>query len=130
MTHARRVALAGALDLAAVVVFVVVGRRSHDEGDAFTEFVKTLGPFVIALAAGWLLTRAWRSAMAIGTGAAVWATTVVLGMVLRRVAFDRGTAPSFVIVTTIFLGLCLLGWRAIARLLGGGQNSTATAGTS
>ena len=35
-------------------------------------------------------------------------------MLLRRVAWDRGTALSFVIVTTVVLGLLLLGWRAIS----------------
>jgi hypothetical protein len=35
-------------------------------------------------------------------------------MVLRKFAFDRGTATSFVIVTTIVLGVFLIGWRLVA----------------
>ena len=130
MTPGRRSFVAVGLDLASVVVFVAIGRRSHDEGSAVGEFVNTLAPFGIALLAGWLVARAWRTPLAITTGAAVWVTTVVLGMLLRRLVFDRGTAPSFVVVATVFLGVCLLGWRGIARLSGRDQNSTATAGTS
>ena len=130
MTLDRRSAIAVGLDLTAIIVFVAIGRRSHDEGSAVGEFVKTLAPFLIALLAGWAVSRAWRTPLAISTGAALWVTTVGLGMLLRRFVFERGTAPSFVFVTAIFLGVCLLGWRAIARLLGRHQNSTATAGTS
>jgi hypothetical protein len=31
--------------------------------------------------------------------------------------FDRGTATSFVIVATLFLGACLVGWRAAAAAM-------------
>ena len=39
-------------------------------------------------------------------------------MLLRRVVWDRGTALSFVIVTTVVLGVLLLGWRWIWSLTG------------
>jgi hypothetical protein len=42
----------------------------------------------------------------------VWGYTVVMGMVLRNYLFDRGTAPAFIIVATLFLGATMLGWRA------------------
>jgi hypothetical protein len=32
---------------------------------------------------------------------------------LRNLVFDRGTAPAFVIVATIFLGVTMFGWRAL-----------------
>ena len=44
------------------------------------------------------------------------ACTVVLGMVLRRVAAE-GTALSFVVVATAVLTVLLLGWRLVARLV-------------
>ena len=47
----------------------------------------------------------------------MWLTTVVVGVALRRTVFDRGIAPSFVIVATIVLGLFLLGWRGVAALV-------------
>jgi hypothetical protein len=38
-------------------------------------------------------------------------------MLLRNLVWDRGTAPSFVIVTAIVLGVLILGWRlALGRL--------------
>ncbi len=52
------------------------------------------------------------------------AGTLVLGMVLRRTAFDKGTAPSFVVVATLFLGLFLLGWRLVARWVTGRRTAT------
>jgi hypothetical protein len=130
MHRSRQAATALGLDLLAVLVFVAIGRRSHDEGSAVSEFVKTAAPFVIGLGFGWLTSRAWSTPMALATGTLIWAETLVLGMLLRRFVFDRGTAVSFVIVATVFLGLCLLGWRAIVELVRRRQNSTATAGTS
>ena len=49
-------------------------------------------------------------------GAVVWACALVGGMLLRRLTGD-GTAWSFVLVATAFLGALLLGWRLLARLL-------------
>jgi hypothetical protein len=130
MRWSPQAAIALGLDLMAVLVFVAIGRRSHDEGSAVAEFVKTAAPFVIGLGFGWLTSRAWSTPMALATGAVIWVETIVFGMLLRRFAFDRGTAVSFVIVATVFLGLCLIGWRAVVVLMRRRQNSTATAGTS
>ena len=98
----RRVAPSVVLDLLAVAVFVTIGRRSHDEGSALEQIVETAAPFVIGLALGWLLARAWRSPLAVETGVMIWPVTIVIGMLGRRFVFDRGTAPSFVIVATVF----------------------------
>jgi hypothetical protein len=51
--------------------------------------------------------------MATATGVTVWLATVVIGLLLRRIVWDRGTAISFVIVATVVLGALLVGWRAI-----------------
>jgi hypothetical protein len=48
----------------------------------------------------------------------VCAVTLVVGMVLRRVVFDDGTAWSFVVVATLFLALFLIGWRIVAHRAG------------
>jgi hypothetical protein len=129
--HRRRPVVAAALDVASVLVFVAVGRRSHDEGNAITGIAETAAPFLIGLAAAWLIVRAWRWPMAIFTGVAVWPITVLVGMLFRSLIFGDGTAASFVIVTTVFLGACFVGWRVAARAIARrGQNSTATAGTS
>ncbi len=120
----RRLAIALALDLATVLLFVAIGRRNHDEGTAAAGIAETAAPFLIGLAAAWLIGRAWRRPSAIVTGVVIWPITVLVGMIARRQLFDRGTAPSFVIVATIFLGLCLVGWRAIAGQVERGQHST------
>jgi uncharacterized membrane protein (GlpM family) len=113
----RRLVLAVALDVLAVLIFVVVGRRNHDEGNALRATVETAVPFLTGLLAGWCAVRAWRRPLGVLTGVAVWPVTVLVGMIVRRWVFDRGTATSFVIVATLFLGACLVGWRAVAGVL-------------
>lgn len=104
-----------ALDALCVLVFVTLGRRNHEEGTAVAGVLETAAPFLLALAAGWAagLTRS-KAVQGLRFGLWVWACTLIVGMVLRRFAFDRGTATSFVVVATVFLGLFLLGWRLIA----------------
>jgi hypothetical protein len=61
------------------------------------------------------VVRAWRRPTKIRTGVMIWPIVVLVGMIVRNLAFDRGTATAFVIVTTLFLGACFVGWRAIFR---------------
>ena len=100
-----------------VVAFVLAGRRSHDEGSGLGAVLEVAAPFLVALAVGWLVARAWRHPVELRTGVTVWIVTVVVGMVLRRAVFDRGTAVSFVIVATVVLGALLVGWRVAARAI-------------
>lgn len=111
----RRVALAIGLDVFVVTLFVAIGRRTHDEGSAYIDVLKTGAPFLIGLAVAWAIVRAWRKPVAVLTGVAIWPVTVLVGMVARRLLFDRGTATSFVVVATLFLGAVLVGWRAAYR---------------
>ncbi len=100
-------------DTTSVVVFVLVGRATHDQAGT-TGTLRTAGPFLIALGIGWIVTRAWSYPASIRTGVGVLTSTFVLGLVLRRFVFDDGTALSFVLVTATFLTLTLVGWRMIA----------------
>lgn len=112
----RRAAAALAADVACVLLFVAVGRRSHDEaGNAVAGALRVAAPFLLALAVSWLVLRAWRQPMAWHTGVILWVGAAAIGMVLRGWVFDRGTATSFIVVATITLGVLLNGWRAIAR---------------
>jgi Protein of unknown function (DUF3054) len=107
---------AAVLDVAAVLVFVVIGRASHNHGESVPGVASTAWPFLAGLGAGWLVARAWRRPMAlVPAGIAAWLGTVAVGMVLRVVA-GQGTAVSFIIVALCFLGLFLLGWRLLARI--------------
>lgn len=112
----RRAQAALAADVACVLLFVAIGRRSHDEGgNVVIGALRVAAPFLLALALSWLVLRAWRQPIAWRTGVAVWVGTVAAGMMVRRWGFDRGTATSFIIVATVALGVLLNGWRAIAR---------------
>jgi len=114
----RRVGSSLAIDIVAVLVFVGIGRRSHDEsGNAVIGALSVAAPFLIALAASWLIGRVWQRPMSARSGVIVWIVTVAVGLLLRRFVFDRGTAIAFIIVTTIPLAVLLMGWRAVARAL-------------
>lgn len=112
----RRAIVPAAIDLVLVILFVGLGRGFHAEGVSLASMVSTAWPFVVALALGWLVTRAWRSPwQLVRPGMGIWIVTVAAAMMLRFIA-GFGTAPSFIIVTTVALGVLLLGWRAVARL--------------
>ncbi|SEH52188.1 Protein of unknown function [Mycolicibacterium rutilum] len=101
-----------ATDLACVVVFAAIGRRSHAEGLDLTGIASTAWPFVTGAAAGWVLSLGWRRPYALlPTGVAVWVCTIVIGMLLRKLT-DAGTAPAFIVVASISTAVLLLGWRA------------------
>lgn len=111
-TAPRRIAACLAADAVFVVLFVALGRSSHDEGgNAVTGTLSVAAPFLIALVVGWAATRAWRSPQAPTTGIGIWLVVLVAGMLLRRFVFDRGTALPFVIVAACFTLLFLVGWR-------------------
>lgn len=106
--------IAAALDVASVLVFVAIGRRNHNEDAAIDGVMTVAAPFLIALAIGWLVSRAWRRPMNLRIGVIIWMTIVVVGLLLRNLVFDRGIATTFIIVATLFLGAELLSWRALA----------------
>ena len=110
----RRTVLAAVADVAAILVFVAIGRRNHQEGEAVDGIVTVAAPFLIALVAGWVAARAWARPTQVAAAFIIWPVTVALGMVLRNLVFDRGTAVSFVIVATVFTGVFLVGWRLVA----------------
>ena len=113
----RPTLVALATDIVCIVVFCTIGRRSHAEGLNIAGIAETAWPFLTGAGVGWLLVRGWRRPVAVvPTGVAVWACTVVMGMLLRK-ATSQGVAPSFVVVASLATALLLLGWRAAARLM-------------
>lgn len=109
----RAAALAFAADVACVLVFVTVGRRNHAEGVTLAGIAETAWPFITGTIVGWLLSRGWRQPTSlVPTGVTVWVATVVVGMALRVIS-HTGIALSFVLVTSVFTGATLLGWRAV-----------------
>jgi len=102
------------LDVCCVLAFVVIGRASHKEAASVAGLARTAWPFMSGLAAGLLVTRAWRRPAAIvPTGTGVWLATVAVGMLLR-VASGQRTTFTFTLVALAFLGLFMLSWRVLA----------------
>jgi hypothetical protein len=98
----------------AVVAFAALGRASHAED--LTGTLLTAAPFVAGAAVGTLAGRTWRDPPAWRAGLFVWGGAVVVGLPLRA-AFTGRLPLSFAIVATVSLGVLLLGWRALARLV-------------
>jgi Protein of unknown function (DUF3054) len=109
----RRAALAALADVVAIVVFVAIGRRNHDEGTTLGGIAGVAAPFLIALAVGWIAARAWARPVQVESAFIIWPITVAVGMVLRNLVFDRGTALPFIIVATVVTGVFLVGWRMV-----------------
>ncbi len=115
-TQFRAAAIAAAVDVGWLVVFVVGGRSSHRESAAAAEALEVFAPFAIALVVAWCVARAWRTpSVPFPTGASVWLITAGLGLLLRWAVFGRSTAFGFVIIGTFFLMITLLGWRMVAE---------------
>ncbi|MGX1771550.1 DUF3054 domain-containing protein [Nocardia brasiliensis] len=117
------------VDALLVILFCAIGRRSHDEA-VLTGLLRTLWPFAIGLALGWLVAIAATSRLfgdagriARFDGTALWPTGILVwlgtlgGGMLLRVVSGQGTAFSFVLVAGVVLALFLLGWRAAIKAL-------------
>lgn len=114
MSARFRPVLAWVLDAVLLIVFVLIGRANHGGDPA--GIVTTLLPFFAGLQTGWLL-RAGRPPLSVlRSGVVIWATTLIVGMLLRAATGD-GTAPSFVVVTALVLAAFFIGWRALALLV-------------
>lgn len=112
----QRSVLAGFADVVCVLAFVAIGRAEHDGSGGLGGYATAVWPFVVGGAVGWAVGRVWRRPEAVvPAGVTVWASTVAVGMLLRVVS-GQGTALAFVIVSLIFLGVTMLGWRGLAMV--------------
>jgi Protein of unknown function (DUF3054) len=102
-------------DVAVLVLFVLVGRRSHHEDAGVAGFLRVWWPFAVALVVAWLVTGLWQAPLARVRAVAAWLVTVALGMALRIAVQDREFKVAFAIVTLLFVGAGMLGWRAVVR---------------
>lgn len=104
-------------DVAAILVFVAIGRAVHADGVSLSGMVSTSWPFLAGAGLGWLGSRAWRRPAALlRVGVPVWLACVAIGMVLR-VLGGQGTAVAFILVALGFLGATILGWRLVVAIL-------------
>ena len=113
----RRVAFAAVLDAAMLVLFAAMGRRAHDEGSAVSGVLVVAASFLIGYAVAWVVVRLDRTPFDVRRAALAWAVGIPLGLALRGLVFDRGLAPTFVVVALGVTGVLLLGWRAAADRL-------------
>ncbi|GAA1451236.1 DUF3054 domain-containing protein [Nesterenkonia lacusekhoensis] len=101
-----------------VLVFALLGNRSHDSGLGLSEIISTAWPFLLGLALSWLLAFSWVSPNRIWpTGILVVLGTVIFGMTLRTLFTDGGTQLSFVLVATGVLAVFLLGRRVLSGMI-------------
>ena len=102
-------------DVVCVLAFAAIGRLSHGEGLEPAGLATTAWPFLAGVSLGQVLALGRRHPRSPTSGLPVWASAVVLGMVLRALS-GGGVEWSFVVVTAVVLAVFLLGWRALARL--------------
>lgn len=113
----RTVALALLADAAAILAFAAVGRRSHAEGVTVAGVLATAWPFLSGTAVGWVIVRGWRKPTSLRpTGLVVWLSTLVVGMVLRKLV-SATVVPSFVVVAACATAILVLGWRGVVAVL-------------
>ncbi|MBM4640915.1 DUF3054 family protein [Rhodococcus hoagii] len=107
---------AAVVDVLLVLIFAALGRRSHEEASTIGGLLTTAWPFLTvsrragssrSACTGTSSIRGWRyrrrDRLAVDSG----------GRMLLRVVSDQGTAFSFIVVAASFLGLFLIGWRAL-----------------
>lgn len=104
------------MDVILVALFVFIGRASHHETLSPGGLVRTAIPFLVGLVVGWMIVvlirlpaARWRA------GLVVWASTLAVGMVMRRFT-GQGVAQSFIVVAALFLAVLLIGWRLLAGI--------------
>ncbi len=108
-------ALAFAADVTLIVLFVALGRMSHENGLTLSGIANTAAPFLTGAAMGWIgcLGMRRRAPLGVGDGIIVWVGTFAGGMGLR--ASSEGVPPlSFLLVAGTVTAVFLLGWRLVA----------------
>lgn len=106
------------LDVAAVVIFVAIGRHAHHQSGGLGGVATTAWPFLVGVAIGWSVPATRRApTRLVPAGIIVWVATVAGGTVLRQLS-GQGVEALFVVVASVFLGLFLLLPRTLALLAG------------
>lgn len=109
-------ALAFAADVALIVLFVILGRMSHEHGLTLSGIANTAAPFLTGAAMGWVgcLGIRRRAPLSVRDGIMVWAGTFAGGLGLRAGTEGQGTTLSFILVAGLVTAVLLLGWRLVA----------------
>ncbi|MFI7589117.1 DUF3054 domain-containing protein [Spongisporangium articulatum] len=102
-------------DAAVVLLFVALGRYSHDERLSPGGMLETGWPFAVGLLGGYVAVVFTRwPAVSLGAGLISSVKLVIVAMVLRY-GIARDDVPlAFVVTSTVFLVGAMVGWRALA----------------
>ena len=92
------------------MALVIIGTRNHDTDTGISGVLFVAAPFLIAVTGIHILLNVLGKTNLI---AAIWGSTMLVGMLLRNMVFNRGTALAFVIVASVFLAATMWGWRAV-----------------
>jgi hypothetical protein len=119
VTRRSQVALAAG-DAAALVLFVVIGLASHDDGITPRDVFRVALPILVLWFFAATFARTYRHP-GVRTLVPAWFTGVIGGILVRYVVFHQpenaGKLFVFLGVGLAFTLLFLLTWRLIARLL-------------
>jgi Protein of unknown function (DUF3054) len=115
------------VDVVAIVLFAVLGRRNHDEGTALTGVLVVAWPFLAGWTIAWFSTRLDRRPESAAGALRALVVAIPIALLLR-VATDRGIAPAFIVVACVFLGLVLVGRRWLVSFVGGRRRARAATG--
>ena len=105
------------LDVAWLVAFALLGRRSHGEGEALVGILGVAWPFVVGYAIGAFALRLGRTPRSLGRLIPVWAVMLVIAMAIRTIQKGRAPEVDFVIVAAVFSGLGMVAWRVVALVV-------------
>lgn len=53
MNKSKMILWSAVADAVSIVIFVAIGRKNHDEGEAASGIFRVAAPFLLALLAGW-----------------------------------------------------------------------------
>lgn len=107
-------------DIAALLLWVLLGLQMHRMTDGLLpHLARVAAPFIVGWLAAAGLTGAYlpsvirrpRTFMVLSVAA--WLLAVAVGLIIRGTVFGEGFVPVFALVTLIFTGLFLLGWRSL-----------------
>lgn len=107
------------VDTAVVVSFAVIGRDSHGMTSDWGEVLRISAPFLLGLLVATavlpVLTTRWGVFTPLSPATGIWVgvVTLTIGMLLRRFAFDDGTAAVFVVITSAWILGLMVGWRLL-----------------
>lgn len=115
-----RARLTFALDLAALVLFVLAGMRNHRTGSQLDIFLRNAAPVLVAWLAMGLAWRTYRP-ISIVRLVATWITAIPAGLLIRTWWVGSptgGRIAVFLGVGLAFTALFLVVGRVVSRLLG------------